>query len=310
VKGPTASVARVAVVELGDRFGELRLCDAQELVAMRQSLDRYGQLQPVTAFRDQSQQLEVLDGLKRVRAARALGWPELWVSVADVGSVDAKVWLLELHQCHGLTELEEGWLVQSLHRDDGLSQGAIAQRLRRHKSWVCRRLLLVEGLETAVQADVRLGLLKPRAALAVGRLPRGNGRQAEAAGVVVRRGMTVRQTERMVADLVGADTAEDWSHRLRRWGDGMGASPTRSRVRPRPVRNEAEAISMDVATLRRVGARLEARLAARPLSALGLESAEIVRRALEELLTLLGILSRIIAAAIEAPTRTVQLETM
>jgi hypothetical protein len=80
----------------------------------------------------------------------------LWASVADVSSVDAKVWLLELHQGHGLTELEEGWLVRSLHRDDGLSQGAMAQRLGRHKSWVCRRLLLVEGLETAVQTVRRL----------------------------------------------------------------------------------------------------------------------------------------------------------
>ena len=206
---PTASEARIAVVELGDKFSELRLCEAQELVAMRRSLDRYGQLQPVVAFRDESSQLEVVDGLKRLQAARALGWPELWVSVADVGSVDAKVWLLELHQCHGLTELEEGWLVRSLHRDDGLSQGAIAQRLGRHKSWVCRRLLLVEGLETAVQTDVRLGLLKPRAALALGPLPRGNGRQAEAAAVVMHRGMTVRQTERMVADLAQAQSAEE-----------------------------------------------------------------------------------------------------
>jgi ParB/RepB/Spo0J family partition protein len=182
VTGPTASEARIAVVELGDRFGQLRLCEAQQLAAMRHSLGRYGQLQPVVAFRDESRQLEVLDGLKRLRAARALGWPELWVSVADVSSVDAKVWLLELHQCHGLTELEEGWLVRSLHRDDGLSQGAIAQRLGRRKSWVCRRLLLVEGLEAAVQTDVRLGLLKPRAAVAPSLPPSWTGYAGEAVG--------------------------------------------------------------------------------------------------------------------------------
>ena len=308
--GSTASEARIAVVDLGDRFGELRLCEAQELVAMRHSLGRYGQLQPVVAFRDESLQLEVLDGLKRLRAARALGWHQLWVSVADVGSVDAKVWLLELHQCHGLTELEEGWLVRSLHRDDGLSQGAIAQRLGRHKSWVCRRLLLVEGLEVAVQTDVRLGLLKPRAALALGPLPRGNGRQAEAAAVVVRRGMTVRQTERMVADLAQADTGEDWSLRLAHWGEGTGAMAVRDRARPRRVQSEAEAISVDVATLRRVGARLEARLLARPLSTLGPGPAQIVRRALEDLLLVLRVLARTVAAAIKGQSQTVRREEM
>ena len=271
---------------------------------MRRSLDRYGQLQPVVAFRDESRQLEVLDGLKRLRAARALGWPELSVSIADVGSVDAKVWLLELHQCHGLSELEEGWLVRSLHRNDGLSQGAIAQRLGRHKSWVCRRLLLVEGLETTVQTDVRLGLIKPRTALALKPLPRGNGRQADAAAIVIRRGMTVRQTERMVADLAKSNTSEDWSTRLVRWGEGV--TSTQGRARRRRVQSEAEAISTDIAVLRRVGARLEARLLAQPLSALGSEPAAIVRQALEELLPVLRVLSRIVNRAIKGQVQTIQ----
>jgi ParB-like chromosome segregation protein Spo0J len=300
----TVSKALIAVVELGDSFGELRLCDAGQLGAMRHSLGRYGQLQPVVAFRDDSQQLEVIDGLKRLRAARALGWPELWVTVAEVGSVDAKVWLLELHQCQGLSELEEGWLVRSLHRDDGLSQGAIAQRLGRHKSWVCRRLLLAEGLAPAVQADVRLGLLKPRAAVALGPLPRGNGRQAEAATVVVRRAMTVRQTEQMVADLMQADTRQDWSLRLARWAQGMDTSVGAQQARAPRTPSEAEALSTDVATLRRVGARLEARLLARPLTALGSGATEVVRHALEQLLPVLDVLSRAVARALAGQIRT------
>lgn len=306
--GLTTSQTRIAIVELGDKFGELRLCEAQELVAMRRSLGHYGQLQPVVAFRDERRQLEVLDGLKRLRAARALGWLELWVSVADVGSVDAKACLLELHQCRGLSELEEGWLVRSLHRDDGLSQGAIAQRLGRHKSWVSRRLLLVEGLEMAVQTDVRLGLLKPRTALALGPLPRGNGRQTEAAAVVIRRGMTVRQTERMVADLAEAESCEDWATRLARWAEGTTVTPPHGRARPRRVHSEAEAISVDVAALRRVGARLEARLLARPLGSLGSEPAGIVRHALEQLLPVLRVLSGIVDRALKGQVQTVHHE--
>jgi ParB-like chromosome segregation protein Spo0J len=299
----TVSKALIAVVELGDSFGELRLCDAGQLGAMRHSLGRYGQLQPVVAFRDESQQLEVIDGLKRLRAARALGWSELWVTVAQVGSVDAKVWLLELHQCQGLSELEEGWLVRSLHRNDGLSQGAIAQRLGRHKSWVCRRLLLAEGLAPTVQADVRLGLLKPRTALALGPLPRGNGRQAEAAAVVIGRGMTVRQTERMVAELAEADSSEEWSTRLARWGEGVTVGTPHGRARPRRVHGEAEALSAEVATLRRVGARLEARLLARPLAALGPGPMGLVRHALEQLLPVLNVLSRTVARALAGQIR-------
>jgi hypothetical protein len=115
--------------------------------------------------------------------------------------------VITLHHSCGPTELEEGWLVRSLFRDDGLSQPEIARRMHRHKSWVWRRLMLVEGLDEAVQADVRLGLLAARRAVAVAQLPRGN--QAEAAQFVVHRGMTYRQSECLVTRLLAlADDAQ------------------------------------------------------------------------------------------------------
>ena len=85
-------------------------------------------------------------------AAACLGWST--IAIADIADeVAVKVRLLALHQRVGLTELEEAWLVRPLYRDDGLSQPEIARHLDRHKSWVCRLLLLVEALDPAVQAD-------------------------------------------------------------------------------------------------------------------------------------------------------------
>lgn len=43
--------------------------------------------------------------------------------------------------------------------------------------------MLVEGLDAAVQGDVRLGLLAPRAAEVLGQVPRGN--QLAAAALVI-----------------------------------------------------------------------------------------------------------------------------
>jgi ParB-like chromosome segregation protein Spo0J len=129
---------------------------------MKRALSMHGQLTALTAFRD-SGTAEIVDGFKRLHAARALGWCELRVVVLDISEIDAKVVLAALHDRRGLSELEEGWLVRSLYREDGLTQPVIAQRLGRHKSWVCRRLMLVEALDPAVQADVRLGLIAPRA---------------------------------------------------------------------------------------------------------------------------------------------------
>ncbi len=186
------------LAELGDGLSALRLCEASSLEAMRRSLARHGQLDALSVF-PAAGQLEILDGFKRVRAARALGWRTLRARIADVDRTEAKILLVARHDRRGLTELEEAWLIRSLHRDDGLSQPTIAARLGRHKSWVFRRLMLVEALDPAVQADVRLGLLAPRTAMAVSQLPRGN--QQGLAAVVIRRGLTVRQTELDVAEL-------------------------------------------------------------------------------------------------------------
>ena len=67
-------------------------------------------------------------------------------------------------------ELEEAWLVQALVREDGLSQVEVAVLLGRHKSWVCRRLAMMEKLCAAAQEDLRLGLLSPTMARAIPRL--------------------------------------------------------------------------------------------------------------------------------------------
>ena len=50
-----------------------------------------------------------------------------------------------------MAELEEGWLVRSLFREDLLSLPEISRRLYRHRSWVWRRLMLVEALDPIVQ---------------------------------------------------------------------------------------------------------------------------------------------------------------
>jgi ParB-like chromosome segregation protein Spo0J len=191
VPEPTPDTRLIALATLGERLAPLRLCDATALAAVRGSLERYGQLTALTLFVE-NDQLEIVDGFKRVRAARALGWTTLLARIDDVDAIEAKLRVAALHDRRGLTELEEAWLVRSLYRDDGLGQPEIARRMSRHKTWVWRRLMLVESLEPAVQAHVRLGLLGPRAAVAVSRLPRGN--QLAASTVVVRRGLTVRQS--------------------------------------------------------------------------------------------------------------------
>lgn len=284
----------VAIADLGEQLATIRLRESATLEAVRRSLVRDGQLAPITVF-ESGTRLEIVDGFKRRHAAQALGWRHLRARIVDVDAAGAKLLVVALHGHRGLTELEEGWLVRSLVHDDGLSQAAIAHRLGRHKSWVCRRLLLVEGLDTVVQADVRLGLLAPRTAIALGPLPRGN--QVAAAAFVVRRGLTVRQTELLVADLV--DLSDDGA-RAREIARRMDAAPpvVGPGVRASATRSEAEWIAGDLMTIRKGAARLEARLLATPLGALGPAAAETIFEGLVALLPVIGALGRTIAVVI------------
>ena len=59
-------------------------------------------------------------------------------------------------------------------REDGLSQVEVAELLGRHKSWVCRRLALLEKLSAEVGQELEVGLLTPTAAREIARLPAGN----------------------------------------------------------------------------------------------------------------------------------------
>lgn len=281
----------VEVSSLGERLSALRLAERPALEAMRRSLEAHGQLSALVVF-GQEGRLEIIDGFKRARAARALAWPRLWACVAAVDSVEAKLRLRALHEGRGLTELEEGWLVRSLYREDRLAQPEIARRLGRHKSWVWRRLMLVESLEPAVQAEVRLGLLAPRAAVAVSRLPRGN--QPAASAVVIRRGLTVRQTELLVEEALEEHDPDARAASLARRLDGPRPSAPPGPKPSRATRSEADWMSADILRVREVATRLEVRLRASPLEVFTPAATELMRDALVRLSPVLRALDEVI----------------
>ena len=250
--------ARIA--DLGEQLSALRVLEPSAVREMERSVARHGQLTPLVVYRS-CEQLEVIDGFKRLRAARVLRVDELAVKEIEADAAQAKAAIYVLNQRHGITELEESWLVRSLYRDEHLTQPAIAHLLQRHKSWVCRRLALAEELEPGVAADVRLGLVPIRTAIALTRLPRGN-QPAVAAAVG---GLTTRQAEHLVAALlaVPAGPARDAALAAAQLEPTL---PSRRELRAQ-ARSQAEWVVLDIAQLTRVAGRLQARLLERPLDA-------------------------------------------
>lgn len=194
----------VALAELGQRYRRYRLADPEAEQAMAGSLRRWGQLAPVVAC-VRNEKLELLDGFKRHAAARQIAGLTLSVRVLEVDEPTAKAAILGLNRGQRATrELEEAWVVQGLVRDDQMTQVEAANLLGRHKSWVCRRLALLEKLSLAVKEDLRLGLVGPALARQLTRLPAGN--QVEVVAAARREHLTAAEL-RAVVDLSVACTS-------------------------------------------------------------------------------------------------------
>lgn len=162
--------------DISERYGSMRLVDTRAEKQMLQSLQRYGQMSPVVVCRHASGRYELIDGFKRLRAGRQIDSVRtLRARVLEVGERAAKAAVLCLNWVsRSVSDLEEGWVVCSLCRDDGLTQVEVGQLLGRDKSWVCRRLSLVERLSDEVQSQIRLGLVNGTVGRELARLPRGN----------------------------------------------------------------------------------------------------------------------------------------
>jgi ParB/RepB/Spo0J family partition protein len=211
--GPALEVRAEPLSQLAERYRRYRLADPHAEQAMMQSLDRWGQLAPVVVCQ-REEKLEVVDGFKRLAAARLLDWPTLLVrplETQDERTVKAALYGLNRVGQH-LQELEEAWLVHALVREDGLSQVETAELLGRHKSWICRRLALLEKLSSAVRSDLEVGLVPPSLARQLLRLPVGN--QAEVLGASQREALTAVEVQGVVDLWLGAASATQRQHLL------------------------------------------------------------------------------------------------
>ena len=175
--------------EIGEHYGRYRLHIPEAERTMAKSLERYGQLSPVVVCL-RSGRYELIDGFKRLGAVRGLQQIDhLSARLMEADEPTLKAAIYGLNRAGGRTrELEESWIIHALVREDGMSQVEVAELLGRNKSWVCRRLTLIERLSDKARDELRVGLLSPPAARQIVRLPQGN--QAEVLDAVRREALS------------------------------------------------------------------------------------------------------------------------
>jgi ParB/RepB/Spo0J family partition protein len=191
-------VLSLKIVELGRKYESFRFVAPRVEEKLALSLRQNGQLSPITVV-DEESIYQVLDGFKRVRAAEEIaGLESLEAKCTPPGSGKAMMLRLNLDR-KGLDPVEEGLLMKAMHRDDGMAQSEIAGLIGRHRSWVCRRIALVERLDLKVVENLRLGLITSSQGRALALLPRGN--QQDVLAEILGFGLTSRETERLVTAL-------------------------------------------------------------------------------------------------------------
>lgn len=205
----------LSLEEIGEGYGDLRLVNPRAERQMRESLLRYGQMSPVVVGRGTDGGYELLDGFKRLRSSRQIGTLDtLRARLLEVGPRAAKAAVLCLNWVsRSVSDLEEGWVVHALCREDGLTQAEVAQLLGRAQSWVCRRLSLVERLSDEVQSQLRLGLITGTVGRELARMPRG--KQQRLLKVAIEHGLASREVAGLVALLLKSKSPEHQEQLLR-----------------------------------------------------------------------------------------------
>jgi ParB-like chromosome segregation protein Spo0J len=175
---------------------------------MLHSMQKFGQLTPVVTCRIVPGEHELLDGFKRLRTGRQLGFSELTVRPVDVSLRACKAIMLQLNRVgRPISAMEEALVVHSLCHEDGLSQVEIGVLIGRHKSWVCRRLSLIERLSDEAQQNMRIGLLPASFGMELAKLQRCN--QDLMLASICKHHLSWRETRKVAIALANSPS---WEH--------------------------------------------------------------------------------------------------
>lgn len=179
--------------------------DPASLAELALSIKEQGVMQPILVRPVDGGRFEIVAGERRWRAAQQAGLREVPALVRNVPDRSAlAVALIENIQREDLNPLEEAKGLQRLIEEFGLTHDAAAKAVGRSRSAVSN-LLRLTALAPPVQEYLLAGRLEMGHARALLALPLAE--QSGAAARVVDAGMSVRDTERLVHQLMHAKPA-------------------------------------------------------------------------------------------------------
>nr|ABV27413.1 stage 0 sporulation protein J [Chloracidobacterium thermophilum] len=168
----------------------------EKLEELAQSIREHGILQPIVVRRH-GEMFQIVAGERRWRAAQRAGLHRIPVVIREVPDEQLlELALVENLQREDLTPIEEAQAYRRLMDELGLTQEQIAVRLGKDRTTVANAIRLLR-LPSDIQKLVEDQLLSPGHARALLALDREE-LQRRVAQSVIERGLSVRETERLV----------------------------------------------------------------------------------------------------------------
>ena len=202
---PAAGITSLKISALtAGKYQPRRRFDDASLAELASSIKAQGIMQPIIVRSTASGKHEIIAGERRFRAAQLAGLAEVPVLVKDVDDRTAlTLALIENLQRQDLNAIEEALGLQRLIAEFNFTHEQAAEAVGKSRSAVSNLLRLLE-LAAAVQDRVMAGTLEMGHARALA--PLAKDKQVMFAEKIAISGLSVRTTEALVKDELGADT--------------------------------------------------------------------------------------------------------
>ena len=145
------------------RYSHTRIQNNKALAKMRNSIGEYGQLVPAVVIAEQDR-FVMIDGYLRLAALKECCQDVIKVLIVPECEPEALISLLVKNHDQPLETIEQAALIRELHSRFSYTFAEIAKRLGHDKSWVKRRLELLESLPEEVCQGVMQGKVSTWAA--------------------------------------------------------------------------------------------------------------------------------------------------
>lgn len=174
--------------------------DPEKLAELAASIVEHGLIQPLIVTQQEDQYI-LIAGERRWRASQKAGLTEVPVILKEATPQEMlELALIENIQRDDLNALEEAYAYQQLIEEFGLTQEEVARRVGKGRSTVANLVRLL-GLPANIQQAVSDGRLSGAHARALLPLPTPE-MQTNAMNQIIKLGLSVRQTESLVASLL------------------------------------------------------------------------------------------------------------